>query len=74
MVAPPLVSGRECVAALGRLGYTVVRQKGSHARLQCVGRAPLTIPMHDELDRGTLRSILRSAGLTVEDFVALLEG
>ncbi len=73
MVAPPLVSGATCIAAFGRLGYRVVRQRGSHVRLECVGRAPLTVPMHGELDRGTLRSILRSAGLTVDDFVALLE-
>ncbi len=74
MVAPPLISGRECAAALGRLGYAIVRQRGSHARLECVGRSPLTVPMHDEIDRGTLRSILRTVGLTVEEFVALLDG
>ncbi len=72
MVAPPLISGRACAAALGRLGYAIVRQRGSLARLECVGRPPLTVPMHDEIDRGTLRSILRTVGLTVEEFVALL--
>ena len=50
VVAPPLVSGRECVAALARLGYVRTRQRGSHVRLECKGRAPLTVPMHDELD------------------------
>lgn len=72
MVAPPLVSGRECVAALTRLGYVRTRQRGSHVRLECKGRAPLTVPMHDELDRGTLRAILKAAGLTAEEFVVLL--
>lgn len=72
MGAPPLISGKECVAALGKLGYTTTRQRGSHVRLECVGRAPLTVPMHDELDRGTLRIILRTAGISVDDFVKLL--
>jgi len=72
MVAPPLVSGRDCVAALARVGYTKTRQRGSHVRLERSGRTPLTVPMHDELDRGTLRAILKAAGLTVEEFLDLL--
>lgn len=72
MVSPPLISGKECVAALAKLGYAKTRQRGSHVRLECAGRAPLTIPMHDELDRGTLRVILRTAALSVDDFVKLL--
>lgn len=72
MTAPPLISGRECVSALGRLGYVQTRQRGSHVRLECPGRAPLTVPMHGELDRGTLRAIIKAAGVTVEEFTALL--
>jgi predicted RNA binding protein YcfA (HicA-like mRNA interferase family) len=72
LAAPPLISGKECVAALARLGYARVRQKGSHVRLECVGRVPLTVPMHDELDRGTLRSIVKAAGITLEEFQELL--
>lgn len=72
MVAPPLISGKDCVAALSRLGYEQTRQRGSHVRLECQRRAPLTVPMHGELDRGTLRAIIKAAGLTVEEFTALL--
>ena len=72
MVAPPLLSGKDCIAALGRLGYVQTRQRGSHVRLECIGRSPLTVPLHNELDRGTLRSIIRAAGLTVEEFSALI--
>jgi predicted RNA binding protein YcfA (HicA-like mRNA interferase family) len=68
----PVISGRQCVAALRRIGYEQVRQKGSHVRLACVGRSPVTVPLHDELDRGTLRSIIRAVGLTPEQLVALL--
>jgi predicted RNA binding protein YcfA (HicA-like mRNA interferase family) len=73
VVAPPLIAGKDCVAALSRLGYVQKRQRGSHVRLECSGRCPLTVPMHGELDRGTLRAIIKAAGLTVEEFSALLE-
>lgn len=71
----PVISGAEAVAALGRLGYVVVRQKGSHMRMRHPSdpsRLPLTVPDHRELKSGTLRAIIRDAGLTVEQFVALL--
>jgi predicted RNA binding protein YcfA (HicA-like mRNA interferase family) len=75
MTRPPIVSGRETVAALERIGYVVVRQKGSHMRLRHPSnsvRAPTTVPDHRELKQGTLRAILRDAGLSVEEFVALI--
>ena len=72
MAALPVISGEECVTALGELGYRLARQRGSHVRLVCEGRSPVTVPMHDTLDRGTLRSILRVADISVDDFIALL--
>lgn len=71
MPSLPVLSGSECVAALLRLGYVQVGQKGSHVRLHCPGRSPVTVPLHRELKRGTLRSILRSAEVTVEEFITL---
>ena len=71
-MSPPLISGAECIAALAKVGYARVHQKGSHARLACPGRSPVTVPLHAELDRGTLRSILRTAGLSEEEFRSLL--
>jgi len=71
MPALPIISGAECVKALEHLGYSIVGQKGSHVRLHCEGRGPVTVPLHRELKRGTLRSIVRSADLTVEEFVVL---
>jgi predicted RNA binding protein YcfA (HicA-like mRNA interferase family) len=72
----PIISAEECIRALGAFGYTVTRQKGSHVRLMSVGRMPVTVPMHKgkELKRGTLRSILRDADVTVEQFLAALRG
>lgn len=72
MPAFPVISGEECIRALGKLGYRRARQKGSHVRLVCEGRTPVTVPLHDTLDRGTLRSILRAVDVSVEDFLGLL--
>lgn len=72
MVQLPIISGQECVKALEKLGYTVARQKGSHVRLFTRGRNPVTVPLHRTLGRGTLRAIIRTAELTVEEFVKLL--
>ena len=68
----PVVSGATCIMALAKLGYVKSRQKGSHVRLVCAGRSPVTVPMHKELDRGTLRSILRTTDVSIEDFLAAL--
>lgn len=70
----PRVSGREVVKALGKIGYEIDRQRGSHIVLRN-GEPPyrrLTVPDHDEVAKGTLRSIIRQAGLGVEEFKALL--
>jgi predicted RNA binding protein YcfA (HicA-like mRNA interferase family) len=73
MTRLPVVSGRECIRALEQVGYAVVRQKGSHIMLwRDDPVACVVVPNHNELDRGTLRSIIRQAGLTVEQFVNLL--
>ena len=60
------------MAALAKLGYGVSRSRGGHFRLACAGRPPVTVPRHRELDRGTLRAIIRQAGLSTDEFVALL--
>ena len=70
----PLVSGREVVAALARLGYEKDRQKGSHIVLRQTAHPHrrLVIPDHKEVAKGTLRAIIKQAGLTVEEFSKLL--
>ncbi len=72
MTALPVISGSDCIRALQRLGYREVRIRGSHVRLNCKGRPPVTVPLHVTLDRGTLRSIIRACELTVDEFVDLL--
>jgi predicted RNA binding protein YcfA (HicA-like mRNA interferase family) len=69
----PVISGADCVKALGKIGFVVHRQRGSH--ITVVRQNPpaqTTVPDHKELDRGTLRAIIRQSGLTVEEFLALL--
>jgi predicted RNA binding protein YcfA (HicA-like mRNA interferase family) len=69
----PRVSGRECIAALTRAGFVVRRQESSHIVLRrSEPFAQLVVPDHRELDRGTLRAILRQAALSVDAFVELL--
>ena len=69
----PRVTGRDCVKALGRLGFVLKRQEGSHMILRRTEPfAQVVVPDHKELDRGTLRSILRHAGISVEQFIELL--
>lgn len=68
------ISYRKCVTALQRDGFYIARQESSHIVL--VRETPLakvTVPCHKELKKGTLRSIIRQAGLTVDEFVALLK-
>jgi len=72
MTRLPIVSGNQCIAALRKVGYIPTRTKGSHVRLVCPGRTPVTIPLHNELDRGTLSSILRTANISTEKFISLL--
>lgn len=69
----PVVSGQECVKALQKTGFILKRQKGSHLILRRdEPYCQITVPNHKVLDRGTLRSILRSADISTEKFVELL--
>ena len=70
----PVVSGREVVKALAKVGYRVDHQSGSHIilRHEESPHRRLTIPNHKELAKGTLSAIISDAGLTVDEFVRLL--
>jgi predicted RNA binding protein YcfA (HicA-like mRNA interferase family) len=74
MTKLPVVKGKECVRALQRGGFSIDRQKGSHITLiRDDPFARTTVPNHNKpLKPGTLRQIIKDAGLTVEEFTALL--
>ena len=64
------LSGREVIAILQRFGFEPVSQRGSHLKLQrdtATGRQTLTVPLHRELDTGTVRAILRQASRFVPE-------
>ncbi|HRZ38142.1 MAG TPA: type II toxin-antitoxin system HicA family toxin [Candidatus Paceibacterota bacterium] len=69
----PRVSGEQAAAALQRIGFRVRRQHGSHIILRREEPfAQTVVPAHRELDRGTLRAILRQSNVSVEEFLRLL--
>ncbi len=66
----PALSGRDLCKRLKKIGYEIDHQTGSHIILRNV-KAPyrrLTVPDHKEISKGTLRAIIREAGLTLEEF------
>ena len=72
----PVVSGRQVIRALERVGYCVVRQRGSHIRLRDEddpNHLPVTVPDHKTVKPGLLRKILRDADLAVDEFADLLK-
>jgi len=73
MPALPVVSGREVVKALEGLGWTLVRPSSSHIIMTHPDHiVTLSIPDHKEVHNGTLRGLIRSAGLTAAEFIAAL--
>lgn len=70
----PRLSGREVVRVFAALGWEEARRSGSHVILIREGHpATLSVPDHKEIALGTLRSLIRSAGVTVEQFVGAME-
>ena len=73
MAALPVLSGQEVVRALESFGWEVARQRGSHIVMTKDGEyASLSVPDHKEVGKGTLRSLLRAANLTIDEFVTAL--
>ena len=68
----PVCSGADAVQAFRRIGYEVDHQTGSHIILRHSSQRRLTVPNHRELAKGTLRALIREAGLTKEQFTELL--
>jgi predicted RNA binding protein YcfA (HicA-like mRNA interferase family) len=71
MASLPVLSGNEVVRVFESFGWRVARQRGSHIIMIKEGEVvTLSIPNHKEVAKGTLRSLIRSANLTVDEFVA----
>ena len=71
----PVLSGREVIKILKKVGFEEKRQKGSHiilAKETEQGKKAVVVPNHSEIDKGTLLEIIRQSGLTREEFLKLL--
>lgn len=76
----PVVKGKDLLKVLSKLEYQIVRQRGSHVRLQCTtpaGEHAITIPLHEEIAPGTLNDILSKVslwkGIPKEDIIRMLQ-
>ena len=70
----PLLNPRDVIRVFEKFGWHVARQKGSHIILTKSRHiATLSVPNHPEVARGTLRSLIQKAGLTIEDFLEALK-
>ena len=70
----PVLKPRQVVKVFQKLGWEVARQKGSHIILVKTGHiATLSVPNHPEVARGTLKSLINKAGITVDEFLATLK-
>lgn len=70
--ALPVVSGKETIRALSKMGFAEVSQKGSHVKMRNEEGRTVIVPLHRELARGTLASILRQSGLSRDQFIEVL--
>ncbi|MDA8281224.1 MAG: type II toxin-antitoxin system HicA family toxin [Actinomycetota bacterium] len=70
--ALPVLSGADAVRALAKAGFVRVSQRGSHVKLRHGDGRVAIVPLHKELARGTLQSVLRQAGISPEELAALL--
>ncbi len=71
----PLISGKDLIKVFAKLGYEIDHQTGSHIILRHKDppHRRLTVPNHKEIAKGTLRAIIKQAGLTREEFMELSE-
>jgi predicted RNA binding protein YcfA (HicA-like mRNA interferase family) len=71
----PVISGSQAIKCFEKIGYQVIRQRGSHVRMHHKSdssKHPLTIPLHKTLGKGLLRKLLRDADLAIEELLKLL--
>ena len=71
----PVLSGKEVIKILSKIGFVHIRTKGSHAILNKQtpkGKVTIPVPLHRELAKGTLKSIMNQAELALEDLLKLL--
>jgi len=72
----PIVSGKDIVKALSKIGFEHIRTSGSHAILvkqnSEVGKITVPVPLHKELAKGTLKSIMRQVGISLDELLGMI--
>ncbi len=68
----PLLSGRQVVRALKRIGFEEVGRKGSHVKMKHVDGRLIVFPFHDEVDRFTLKGALADAEIDIAEFLKVI--
>ncbi len=70
----PRLSGKEVIKALSKVGFKPIRQSGSHVFLlkETPEKKTTVVPLHKEIDKGTLLEIIRQAGLKRDEFTKLV--
>jgi len=69
-----VISGKDAIKKLEKIGYSIVRQKGSHVRLKNPNKVeckPITVPLHKNLKKGLLHQIIKDSNYSPEDFFLL---
>ena len=74
MIKLPSVSDKKAIRVFEKIGYQIIRKKGSHFRLSHLNKEPLSIPDHKTIGKGLLRKLLRDAEISIKEFIDLLEG
>ena len=69
----PLLTGRQVLSALQRLGFVEISRRGSHVKMEHPDGRRIVFPFHDEVDRFTLKGALRDATVPIEDFLASIK-
>jgi predicted RNA binding protein YcfA (HicA-like mRNA interferase family) len=69
----PLLSGRQVLAALQRLGFVEIHRKGSHVKMKHSDGRLIVFPFHDEVDRFTLKGALRDGDVEIQDFLQAIK-
>lgn len=65
----PLLSGRDVLAALRRMGFREIHRKGSHVKMKHTDGRKIVFPYHDEVDRYTLKGALKDAEIDIKEFL-----
>tara|TARA_B100002003_G_C13699262_1_gene351814 strand:- start:131 stop:346 length:216 start_codon:yes stop_codon:yes gene_type:complete len=65
----PLLSGRQVLSSLKRLGFVEIHRKGSHVKMKHSDSRVIVFPYHDEVDRYTLKGALKDAEIDIEEFI-----